>query len=474
VKLVGAAALLLAVLLAGIAATSWLAVRATRARAAEVEQSRRARMRFEEVRKLANVFLFEFDEEIEHLAGSLAARQLIVRTGLEYLDSLAAEARDDHELRVDVAAGYVRLGDIQGGQMRSNLGDTPGALASYAKAVELLEAQPAGPGAPWRARTTLVAGYRRLAGAYQDVNRGDEAIEVLAQAEAVAGGMLSERPGDPEAADLLAAVLEKAAVAHRSRGDPARGLADLRRAHALRESLSRGAPHDADRQRSAAVTLFQMAMFEIAAGEHETALADFSRFLGIAEALAAAHPDHQLYQRDVRVGNERVGDCLHALGRTEEALASYQRALALAETGLAAAPDDADALASVVAEACHVGEMQLALGRLDEALASFNRQLEAAQVRAGADPVNAYAQRELGVALYKMGEFQAAAARKEVDPAAAASRGREARAWFGRCHDTFRDIRDRGLLWPSDAGVLDDIAAEIDRCDAALAEPRTG
>src|SRR5204863_10050709 len=54
-------------------------------------QARRAEYRFHQVRKLANTVLFDLNTEIESLAGSTKARELLVKTSLKYLDSLAVE-----------------------------------------------------------------------------------------------------------------------------------------------------------------------------------------------------------------------------------------------------------------------------------------------------------------------------------------------------------------------------------------------
>ena len=45
----------------------------------------------------------------------------------------------------------------------------------------------------------------------------------------------------------------------------------------------------------------------------------------------------------------------------------------------------------------------------------------------------------------------------------------ESRSWFTMCDEQFADMTERGLLWDSDAGVRDDIAAQIEMCDEAIA-----
>jgi serine/threonine protein kinase len=108
------------------------------ARNAEL-QARRAQRHFEDVRQLANSFLFEFHNAIATLPGATAARQLVVNRALEYLDKLSREARGDTALQIELAEAYLRVGDVQGKPYTANLGDSEGAVRSYSKAAEIVE-----------------------------------------------------------------------------------------------------------------------------------------------------------------------------------------------------------------------------------------------------------------------------------------------------------------------------------------------
>jgi tetratricopeptide (TPR) repeat protein len=119
----------LAVALAGLAliGTS-VAITAVR------REARRAEYRFQQVQKLAHTVLFDLNPEIELLAGSTKARELLVRTSLEYLDSLANEAGNDPRLQLELAEAYNKIGDVQGNPNYANLGHPEAAVESYTKA----------------------------------------------------------------------------------------------------------------------------------------------------------------------------------------------------------------------------------------------------------------------------------------------------------------------------------------------------
>jgi tetratricopeptide (TPR) repeat protein len=108
--------------------------------ATTMRQMRIAERRFDEVRSLARSVVFELHDAIAPLPGSTAARELLVRRALVYLDTLAAEAEDNTPLRIELSGAYLKIGDVQGLPYRPNLGDTAGAMASYRKALAIAEA----------------------------------------------------------------------------------------------------------------------------------------------------------------------------------------------------------------------------------------------------------------------------------------------------------------------------------------------
>jgi serine/threonine protein kinase len=100
-------------------------------------EARRAEYRFQEVRKLAHTVLFDLNPQIENLAGATPARELLVRTSLEYLDTLATESSSDPGLQLELATAYEKIGDVQGNSRYSNLGHPEAAVDSYRKALAI-------------------------------------------------------------------------------------------------------------------------------------------------------------------------------------------------------------------------------------------------------------------------------------------------------------------------------------------------
>ncbi len=101
-------------------------------------QARRAAHRFEQVRGLARALMFDVQDEVKPLPGSVAAQHRIVSTALAYLDALAADAGGDPDLAVELARGYVRIAEIQGAFRTASMADRAAAFRSFDQTYRLL------------------------------------------------------------------------------------------------------------------------------------------------------------------------------------------------------------------------------------------------------------------------------------------------------------------------------------------------
>ena len=106
------------------------------ARTAGIQRDLAAR-RFEEVRKIANSFLFEVHDAIAPLPGTTPARRLLIGKSIEYLNNLSKEANNDPALQRELAATWIRVANLQGNPNFPHLGDPAAALQSYQNALQL-------------------------------------------------------------------------------------------------------------------------------------------------------------------------------------------------------------------------------------------------------------------------------------------------------------------------------------------------
>jgi len=117
----------------GAAATAIVVLTLAIGIAVTVREARIAQRRFDDVRSLANSLIFEVHDAIQDLPGSTPSRKLIIAKALQYLDGLAQDSQSDPALQREIAAGYRRIGEVDG----SSLGDPAGALASFKKALAI-------------------------------------------------------------------------------------------------------------------------------------------------------------------------------------------------------------------------------------------------------------------------------------------------------------------------------------------------
>ena len=169
------------------------------------QQRARAERHFASVRALANTFMFQMDDAIRDLPGATAARELLVKTALKYLDTLSKESGTDRNLQLELAKAYEKVGDIQGQPYAPNTGQPQAALDSYNQAIALLVPLAAASPVDTQVRIALAADHLRRSRIFA-LMTGDTRA---AAAESQQSVMIFERlaaanPHDDVAQDRLA------------------------------------------------------------------------------------------------------------------------------------------------------------------------------------------------------------------------------------------------------------------------------
>jgi non-specific serine/threonine protein kinase/serine/threonine-protein kinase len=408
---VAAAAMVLLTVVAGLASTLW--------------EARIAARRFNDVRNLAHTFLFDIHDSIQNLPGSTAARAMIAQTGTAYLDRLARDAGGDSSLQLELAEGYLKIGDVEGNQFNPNLGDTSKALESYRKALPIAESIAGQNRKDMHARRVLAQAHLDLASALPFIGNTTEALEHARKAEQLYREVWASAPDNPEGRmDMWRA--------YEVEGDVLGGARDVNLRHdkeavaAYREALllipqPRAGDPNAERAAIARIALqIKLADMDDRAGRDSEALKQYQDGLRRAEEMAREDPNNIRTKEMVVLLLNRIASEQTALGQSNGVLENYRRAIEIDEWILAADPRNDKSRNGLVVANKNLGDHYFYLVKdVPQALRCYRRVAELLEGQARADPGNVVAQQhlsemreEIASCLLKMG--QAAEARREA------------------------------------------------------------
>ena len=413
--IVGAGVITFAVLVAGVIATTW------QARVARAERAR-AERRFGDVRQLAHAFLFDFHDSIADLEGSTPARKLVVTKGLEYLDRLAGDAGDRVDLRREIAAAYVKVGDVQGRPFRPNLGDTAGALGSYRKAVALYESIAGDAARDEAVRRDLALAYVHLSDVLAAAGKTADSLSFAQKGLAIERELSSDPTDSPEARRALVASYSRVGDMLAATGNVTAALEHRRTALAIMESVAAAAPHDVPNIRQLGVAYQKLGNTlgnpnAPNVGDTAGALAALDRSAEIFRNASAEFPSNGMLRRNHAVAESNAADVLFAMKRVDEALVRERRSLAVYEAQAAADPANAVAQNDRAMGYSKMAQLLDATGQTAAGLASQQRATDIHRRLVAADPLSSDMKQELAADYNREGTLQATLGMRELSVA---------------------------------------------------------
>ncbi len=381
---VAAAAAVFLALLVGLVGIAW------QARVARAERAR-AEQRFNDVRVLANAFLFDLHDAIKDLAGSTPARRLMVQKGIEYLDKLAADAGNRADLRRELAAGYLRVGDVQGRPLNPNLGDTAGALASYRKSVDLYQSLGVSDASPADLRRETATAFLRLSELLAASGDTESAMKAVQTAVSLQRDIASDPTATQQARRDVAVGFSRLGDMLASTGKVSEALEQHRLALSVMKSVSASDPDDPANLRQLGVAHHKVGNVlgnpnYANVGDHAGALIEMRQSVAVFERASALYPDNSMFRRNLAVARSNVADILVALGRRQEATAEQGRALETYEAQVREDPSNAAAKNDLAIAFYNAAQMLDTDGRTREALVSLERAVVIQDQLAAADP----------------------------------------------------------------------------------------
>ncbi len=469
-----AAALIGLFLLLATTFAAWQAVRANAERA-------NAQKRFDEVRALANSLMFEIHDSVKDLSGATPARQLIVRRALEYLDKLAQESENEMTLQAELAAGYERIGDVQGNPFYANLGDTTGALESYRKALairEILNAETSLSSAEKFTFAMLHGKVSQVTLARNDLHEAEmhcrQALEI------------TEKLIDAEPDTLQYQVMSANLYLHlgdiiisKKDGDANSAMENYRKSIAAVESVSPSAV--ADEKTSDGPPLnekmlgtIQMAYRRIGQRLEATLQTDgafeaYLKALEASEKLLASNPEKAQYKIILTIALGNAGRTQATLGNFADAFANIRRMVQISETVVLEDPQNALAVSQLSLAFASLGYVSRQSGDFPNALVNLHKSLEIQKKIREKDPNDVYNTGNLGETIAAIGAVhEKIAADQKVSSSARKDHLIEAEKWYQRSLDIWLELKQNDKLPQYYAGKVDEQKDAIDRCRSGL------
>ncbi|MGC4028497.1 MAG: serine/threonine-protein kinase [Steroidobacteraceae bacterium] len=342
------------------------------------QQRARAERHFASVRALANSFMFEVHDAIEPLAGATRARELLVGTAMKYLDSLAGEAGDDAALRLELAAAYEKVADVQG-TTPVNKGEPRAAIESYARAIALLSPIVAAEPAPAEPLRTLARIERKQAQLKLFQGETGEARSMGKHSVDRLASLARSQPDDQTLRELAIASQDYAVTLFYTGAPLEERMAHASRAVGILEEQVLRHPKDLELASSLSAAYNIKASTITGASDDrlqlEESLALLRKSQAIDERLVEATDGKDMgYLRNLSAGYLNIALYLYQKGAYQEALDNIHAGTAAAAAREADA-DDFQVRMDAAQAGWQEGRLLLALGRTGEAEAVLGRNL---------------------------------------------------------------------------------------------------
>jgi serine/threonine protein kinase len=349
-----------------------------------------AQRRFSDVRRLASVFLFDFERAIRDVPGTLGARKLVVSTSQLYLKQMATESRHDATLEREIAESYERLADVQQ-SIQSGGGKSPGDTDSLLQALEIYGKL----GDDQAKNPVLRRKYIELASAlgyrYQDEHNAKGAARWADQAISLSERWVAAEPHSVDALTAAAAAFMRGATTKEVGGQIAAAVNSLNKSIGYGERALAASPNDETVLflLSEAYVIFCDLLIDV--GRYTEALIHARRSLQLIEPLCAHHPDSSRFRVMLMNANSAVGIAERRLGETDPrhlqlAAPSLQRAFELAEEAMRADPRNVQSKDNFIVHATRLGLLFVSMKKFDAAVHAYEDASDAARQLVVADP----------------------------------------------------------------------------------------
>lgn len=400
------AALIIIALLVGLGTTLYQANIARRERM-------RAEQRFNDVRQLANSFMFEINEKIAE--SPIKARELLVARAIEYLDKLAAESDGDPVLQAELATAYEKIGQVQSELFNPSLGKSSDALISHQKSLEIREKLFAAKPDDATRGIDVISSRLHLGDSHSTSGKIKEARGEYQTAVALGEQLVLSPAQGVEKRGPLARSYARLGQNYLRSGSLGAALSNYERSLVIYQALLTEAPADTPRKRSVSIIYNYIGYVRLETLEIDEALVNFRNALAMDEDVLATDPQNRQFRSGAVSSHLWLGVAAADKGLFDESLGHLRRALELQKEISAADPEDlgeqnglGDCYLELGRAAIKAGDQGRAVESLEQAVRYYSAVWAEDQQNLSTRRQRAFANLHLAEAFYRRGETQRA------------------------------------------------------------------
>ena len=249
------------------------------------------------------------------LPGLQPLRKELLTTALKYYEDFVQRHQDDTDLRADLAAATLRVGEItdQIGSKEEALKALQTASGTYESLVGT---------APSPANRSYRAGQGRClirtAMIQFEQGQSDESLRSFERSITLLDQLEREQPGDPATRADLALARHYLSLALLNRGSLEEAIRHQRAAIELRKGLAEEFPMRLSYQIDLALSFSNLGFIHMRKGQHSEAFDSVRRANAIQRTLVVEHPEDPKLRHTLALSTQGMASILNTLGRWKE------------------------------------------------------------------------------------------------------------------------------------------------------------
>ena len=360
----------------------------------------RAEQRLGDLRSLVTTLLFDLHDGIRDLAGSAAAKRLVLAKAQLYLERLSRESSGDLQLQRELASAYEKTGDLLHDAIKPGAAEAD-SLANYQKAFALRQSISLQEKGSLPARRDVAFSLSKVGDGRFFNGQTARALADYERALGLQEAVLRQDASGPESQKVAGYIQNRRCIVLAPAGDAVGATGACRASIAYLDAVTPPLGNDVRLRRTLASSCAAYGNLLRHLNQLPDALRHLDRASALFDALAAEQPNNVEYRRLIAYTRIYVAQALLAQGDREAAMQTYSKAIASMQTLMSIDPSDSKAPAGLALALTRMATEMARIGDVPNATKAGRQAIELMRAVAERPGAGAYEWNDYANALLK-------------------------------------------------------------------------